>query len=335
MDFISWAHMSQAIATLGFEVDLITDARKDLPHGPHGFRCVSFRGAKWSGYDGAIGFKQAGFQTLRKEAGRALPPVVSLLTSVVGRTDDVPGVYFFGEARRRLYEAQQQIQATSQCVVMQTESNRELWDQEFGGGDKVVMIPSATDRVIPPPGANPFGGFREKIAIYIGHLYYREQRAVNLDWQHRLNRLGAALGRRRIRLFFLGPGYVDEIDDQAVTVLGRVPNERVWDYQYFADVGVVLAQGPVQRNESAKIYYYLRTGLPVVSEAPVPNNHVIQEANAGLIVEYGNEDLLADAIHEVVHSKWDHEGAIRYILDHHTYEHRAPLFQRAILSVTR
>ncbi len=37
-----------------------------------------------------------------------------------------------------------------------------------------------------------------------------------------------------------------------------------WDWQHHARAGIVFAQGPVQDNESSKIYYYLRTGLPVI-----------------------------------------------------------------------
>ena len=335
MDNIVWVRLSQAIAALGFDVDLVTDARRDLPLGPSGFRCVAFPRAGWSGYDAAFTFVPAGYQTLAQELDPSQLPVLSILGSVVGRTDDTSGVYFFGEPRRRLYEIQQQVQANSKVVIIQTEANKELWEREFGSGDKVLLIPGAVDRSIPPPAKNPFDGFKEKIAIYIGHIYRKEQKEVNLDWQRRLNRLGALLKKKDVRLCFLGSGDLDELDGRVVTVLGKVPNEQMWDYQYFADVGIVLAQGRVQRNESTKIYYYLRTGLPVVSEAPVPNNDVIREAGAGLIAEYGDETMLADMIQEAAHRRWDHDSAIRYILDHHTYEHRAALYQRAILSLGR
>ena len=59
--------------------------------------------------------------------------------------------------------------------------------------------------------------------------------------------------------------------------LGKVAAEAVWDGQRAARAGVVLAQGPAQDNESSKIYYYLRTGLPVVCERPVPNAWLIEE----------------------------------------------------------
>ena len=253
MNNIMWVRLSQAIAALGFEVDLVTDARRDLPLGPPGFRCVSFHRARWSGYDVAVTLRQAGYQTLAREAGRALPPVISVLTSVVGRTDDVPGVHFFGEPRRLLYEAQQQIQAASRCVVIQTEPNRELWDQEFGGGGKVVLIPGAVDRTIPPPAKNPFSGLKEKVAIYIGHIYRKEQKEINLDWQRRLNRLGAALKKRNMRLCFLGSGNLDQLD-------GKVGVSSVADDVAAADEPgrTPVPQQPHDRLERLEIPMYVR-----------------------------------------------------------------------------
>jgi hypothetical protein len=108
--------------------------------------------------------------------------------------------------------------------------------------------------------------------------------------------------------------------------LGIVDNDRIWDYQYFADVGIVLAQGDVQHNESSKIYYYLRSGLPVVSEQPIPNNHVIVESGLGLISDYGDDRMMAEMIEEAVHRAWPREAAIAYMLEHHTWERRAQVY---------
>lgn len=72
-----------------------------------------------------------------------------------------------------------------------------------------------------------------------------------------------------------------------MTHLGAVDNDRVWDYHHFADVGLVLAQGDVQHNDSSKLYYYLRSSLPVISESPVPNNFLIRESGLELIADYG------------------------------------------------
>ena len=104
--------------------------------------------------------------------------------------------------------------------------------------------------------------------MYIGNLYPRDcQPELNLQWQERLNRLGARLLKRGIRLYFVGPGLTDRLDERMVTTVGPISHELIWDYQYFADVGIVLARGAAQIDDASKLYYYLRAGLPVVSEA--------------------------------------------------------------------
>jgi hypothetical protein len=125
-------------------------------------------------------------------------------------------------------------------------------------------------------------------------------------------------------------GKVDKLDHNVVTCLGAIENNRMWDYQYFADVGLALGQGKVQHNESSKIYYYLRTGLPVVSESSIPNNHLIEEANLGLIADYADNQMMADMIEAAVNKKWQREEAIQYVLDNHTWDRRVETYDALI-----
>ena len=111
-----------------------------------------------------------------------------------------------------------------------------------------------------------------------------------------------------------------------MTYLGAVENERVWDYNYIAHVGVVLAQGEVQHNESSKIYYYLRSGLPVVSESSVPNNFLIRESGLGLIADYGDDRMMAELIETAIHAQWPRKEATAYMLENHTWEKRAQVY---------
>src|SRR5690606_26688335 len=97
---------------------------------------------------------------------------------------------------------------------------------------------------------------------------------------------------------------------------------EIWDYQYHADVGVVLAQGPVQHNESSKIYYYLRTGLPVVSENPVPNNHLIEQTGLGYVCDFKDTGMFADLVAEAVAARWAKPGAIDHMVANHTWDLR-------------
>ena len=106
----------------------------------------------------------------------------------------------------------------------------------------------------------------------------------------------------------------------------------LWDYQYFASAGVILAQGEVQHNESTKLYHYLRAGLPVVSEAPVPNNHVLEAAGLGFIVPYGDDRRLAELLAEAATRPWDRRRAIAYMVRHHSWDLRIERYEELCYS---
>jgi hypothetical protein len=262
MDTIRWLRVAEGLADLGFAVDLITDGPVDLVESRPTLRRVPWAEADWSRYDAVKTLFHVGFRQFLDAGGAGHPFVLSNLGSVVGPTDDVPGVAFFGKERSELWDIQQTIRRHSRYVTVLTEPSRALWEATLGREVPVLLVPTGVDRCIPPPGSNPYPTTGEKIVVYIGTLYARSQRPVNLLWQGRLNALGRRLRARGLRLYFVGPGATDRLDPEAVTVVGPVAHDAVWDYQYFADVGIALAQGPVQHNESSKLYYYLRTGLP-------------------------------------------------------------------------
>jgi hypothetical protein len=95
---------------------MVTDARSGVPTEPSGLRSVPFSKANWKDYEVVITFYHQGYQTLMREAKGNIPPVVSMLGSVVGGSDDTPGVHFFGERRRSLYKSQKQIHDSSRLV---------------------------------------------------------------------------------------------------------------------------------------------------------------------------------------------------------------------------
>jgi glycosyltransferase involved in cell wall biosynthesis len=328
MDIVRWMRVSEALAAAGFAVDMIVGrgSRLQSPHA--NLRYVPIEDVDWTDYQVIKTLYQHGFRTLVDAGGGAHPFIISRLASVVGQDDRVPGVHFTGAERAALYEAQQDIHRTSHYVALSTEPNRALWRREFGDAVPLLLVPTGVDRSIPAPAHNPYLGVTaaSKIAVYIGNLYTRTQRHINRLWQERLNRLGALLRARGIQLVFVGPGLSDLLDPAAVLNLGGVPHASVWDYQYFADVGIALAQGPVQHNESSKIYYYLRTGLPVVTEAPIPNNEVVIESGCGLVTAYGDDHALADTIEAAAHRTWDRDAAVSYVLAHHTWEHRFAVY---------
>jgi hypothetical protein len=143
----------------------------------------------------------------------------------------------------------------------------------------------------------------------------------------KLNRLGRALHTRGARLYVVGPGDHTSLDASFVTWCGVADYDKSWDYMYFAQVGVAICEGVFRHNnETTKTYSYLRAGLPVVSEAGFPNDNVVTESGLGWLVTNDDLEQMADKVVEAANTKWDRERAIRYILDHHTWDKRALTF---------
>ncbi len=331
MDTVRWVRISESLADLGFKVDMVINGRGALRPQSSNLRYVSFSEVKWAEYDIIKTLYHRGHQTITEEGVTNHPFIISRIASVVGSSDDTEGVHFYKDERKRLYELQMKVHQQSRYVSLTTEPSKDLWEHEFGHQTNLVMVPTGVDRIIPGSGQNPYKEFPERIVVYIGNIRATgRQKELNLLWQERLNSIGRQLKKKRIRLCFVGVGEIDRIDNMVVTCLGPVRNNRIWDYQYFADAGITMAQGKVQNHDSSKIYYYLRAGLPVVSEDPIPNNHVIREANLGLIADYGDDQMMADMIEAVIFTKWDAEEAIRYMIMNHTWDKRVEVYERVI-----
>ncbi len=330
MSDVRWLRMSQALAGRGFEVDMIVHPEHNGSFRRDDVNLVSYNDVDWNRYDVIKTLFHHGIDELVAAGVGSHPFIISKLGSVVGPDDATDGVFFYGEEREKLYQTQKHIAAASRYISILTESSRRLWVTEHGRDDAVLMVPTGVDHTIPPRKTNPYVGIDGKIAVYIGNIYLTTQREINLLWQDRLNRIGRKLRRQGIRLVLVGNGRTDKLDADAVQYLGPVDHELVWDYQYFADVGIVLGQGPVQHNESSKLYNYLRSGLPAVCEDSVPNTSLIADAGLGFVTPYGNDDHLAQCVVEATTRSWDRQCAIAYMLAHHTWRHRADIYRRLI-----
>ncbi len=330
MDTLRFFRMSEALARRGHDVDVILDrAPEPRPLAAH-LREVPFRFVGWGDYDVVKTFFHLGFETLRNAGGADHPFIVSKLGSVVGAAD-VEGVYFFGAVRERLFRIQQEIAARSRAVTVLTAESAALWRQEHGSAPSDLLhVPTGVDAQIPPLGENPYArlGIAEPVALFAGNLYDRtSQPEVNRRWQERLNRVGALLARRGVRLVAMGIGATDLLDRASVLHVGAVPAAAVWDWQRHARVGLVLAHGRAQHNESSKIYYYLRTGLAVVCERPVPNAGLVDETRLGAIVAYGDDVAIADAATALATGPpAGSERVADHMIRHHSWDARAALY---------
>lgn len=327
--------MAAALARRGHEVDIVVghhDERRALGTRLHE---VPVRAVKWTDYQVVKTFFHRGFESLCGTGGGDHPFIISKLGSVVGSAP-TEGVHFFGAERKRLYATQQEIARRSRVVTILTPRSIELWKREHGDKPQVLMVPTGVDAVIPPIRSNPYRklGIEGPIALYAGHLYSAtSQPSVNVMWQNKLNRIGAMLRRRGITLVAMGTGRTDLLDPEAVVFAGTMNADEVWDWQRHAQAGLVIALGDVQHNESSKIYYYLRTGLPVVCERSVPNSPIIEETGMGKLVDYDNLEAYADAVEAVVRNPPINPDIERYMVAHHSWDTRAAMYDPVLAAL--
>jgi hypothetical protein len=333
MNIIRFVRMAEALSRRGHEVHLVVKGTPGLPTNP-AVREVRFDEVRWEEYHVVKTVLHSGFATLARWGGSDHPFIISNLGSVVG-AEGAPGVYFYGAVREELWGTQQEIAARSRFVSILTTRSADLWRQMHGERGGLLEVPTGVDVDIPAPGRNPYSelGITRPVALYAGNLYsHHRQREVNLFWQERLNRLGRVLGQRGVQLVVMGPGETGQLDPACVIHAGSVDFRSFWNWQWHAQVGIVLAQGAVQDNESSKLYYYLRTGLPVACEAPVPNAWLVSHTGHGAVVDYDPEDVtnLAEAAARLARQPPKTNGVIPYMVANHSWDARAAVYAPAL-----
>lgn len=338
MSYIRWHRMSAALASLGHTVDIASaELRRrvfrTIEQVAPRLRIVPISRVRWREYDAVKTLFHLGFQTLERYGGADHPFIIAKLGSVVGRTD-MEGVYFYGRQREEMYRVQERIDRVSRYVTLLSEPAIRLWRECFGAATNVLLVPGAVSAEIPAPRRSPYPRDGRPACVFAGNFYNltrRSQPEAHRTLASKLNRLGALLHDRGARLYVVGVGDRHSLDPRYVTYCGAVPYDDCWDYIHFAAVGtVVTAGGRMHNNESTKIYHYLRAGLPVVSEAGFPNDNVVVESGLGHVVANGALDVLAERALEAAHASWDRKRAIQYILDHHTWEKRAEIYDRIL-----
>ena len=113
MSLIRWLRISEALASLGYEVDVIVNTKRGLVRKNTRLRYVPYSMVDWTRYDIVKTLYQSGFESLCYEGADDHPFIISRLASVVGSNDSTEGVYFFNEQRQRLFELQKRINEKS------------------------------------------------------------------------------------------------------------------------------------------------------------------------------------------------------------------------------
>lgn len=333
MSLIRWLKISEALAGHGHQVDIATNEaalKAPVSMGPN-LRRVPLRKVRWPDYDVVKTVFHMGFETLREHGGDEHPFIISKLGSVVAGQDR-PDVFFYGDERQGLYETQLRIERACRYVTLLTQQSIDIWRECFGGADNTLLVPGAADRELPAGAGDPYPASEQPKCLFAGNIYDEWRQAdVHRLVVDKLNGLGQLLSDRGVQLYFLGRGDTSRLDPAKLTTLGVVEHERSWDYMRHAAAGVVLAFGRRQNvNESTKIYHYLRTGLPVVCEQGFPNEGMIAEANLGYVTPFGDMEAMAERVRDACSRTWNSEAAIQLILERHTWDQRAAIYDRVI-----
>ena len=196
----------------------------------------------------------------------------------------------------------------------------------------MLLVPGAVDADPPSPGPDPYADPHRPRCVFSGNLYWT-QREANRILTDKLNELGQRLAPSGARLYVVGPGRAQRLDPRFVTYLGSFPYMQSWDHLYHADVGILVAPGKfLHNNESTKVYHYLRAGLPVASEAGFPNDHVLRDSGLALIAGTGDMAGVAARAVEAAHQPWNRDHAIRFVLENHTWDQRARVYDDILRS---
>jgi len=216
-------------------------------------------------------------------------PVVSRIVRVVDEQAPARDAAW----RERLMHCQDAIAARARVVVFNNRENEQRWRAVYGAKAATMLVPTGCPSVIPGAGANPYEE-GEQVVLFLGSLC--APRMVPM-----LNRLAEAL-QGVARVHHVGRGklhlYADrdagaKAEELAPPVVrhGEMPEERIWDYIGHARIGLALAPGPYPfDNDLAKIYSYLRGGLPVLAEERIVNNDLLTATGSGGVFAYGDVD---------------------------------------------
>jgi len=64
----------------------------------------------------------------------------------------------------------------------------------------------------------------------------------------------------------------------------------------------------------------------------VPNNKILEEAQLGFIVPFGDDRGLADALAEASSQPWNRQAAIEYMVATHSWDRRVQACERLCLA---
>jgi len=132
----------------------------------------------------------------------------------------------------------------------------------------------------------------------------------------------------------------DYINDEEVKCNIEVFDPVAWgeQYNYIAHCDVALNFSPNRSRNylcevaNTKVFDYLGSGVPVVSEKGCQNNYMISNYNAGVVVnDIGSIENYYSGILEIINKKYDHELIKTNFINNENYVKRAEYIAKVLM----
>lgn len=326
MDLIRWKEMGRRFRQCGLDVHLVTD-QPDGAKDMGGLPILDARDVDWPRYEA--------IKVCYQHSIRLVPPHPNIIVRMCRVVDQAFPAR--DEPRRaELLGDQQRVANIARFVAINHPLNGQRWQQYYGNRQQILLVPTGCPETIPPPERNPFGS-AGRIALFCGSL--TAPRMVTM-----LNQVGRLLRERHppVEIHFVGRNRLHvygirdlELDGEVIEVHAPVSEAEAWQYILHADVGLAISPSTDRFEcELAKIYYYLRGGLPVVTESTALNAHLLEETSHGVVVCHDSPEEFAAAIHSCLELPARRRATMRHLAKKHGWGIRVEVYVKALSSTS-
>ncbi len=329
IDLVRLRAMTRGLLARGIDAEIVAPVKEplvidhDLPVAP----------LEWLGQSGRYTVIKTCYHqsiTLVKDySGPVISRIVRVVDERLPQRDEA--------LRRELLACQALIHERAQGIVFNNTLNLQRWRQFYGGPAEAAIVPTGCPSAIPRTTTNPFQG-NKPVALFLGSLAAPRM-------AHILNYLAERL-RKDCEVHVIGVnktalyGAQRELPlHEAIVSHGELPESEVWPYIEHASVGLALATGPHEfDNDLSKMFFYLRGGLPVLSEDTVYTNYLLEETSHGEIAPFDNLDALRQGLQSLLRNPplSSKQAVMEYMARRHSWEERVErllfLFKRVVPS---
>lgn len=322
MDMIRWVAMGHAFRGFDYKVRLVTDRRRGMDRLDR-IHLTSADRMDWSECD-AIKVCYQGSIDLVPDHAHLIVRMCRVVDEHLPKRDD--------HRRAELLRQQQVIAERASIVAFNDEVNAARWRERYGDRQQILIVPTGCPEWLPKQIQDPFPAGR-RIVLFMGAL-------TSHRFPGMLNAIARGLRAVApdVELHFLGKnslqhyaGESEPLDPSVITIHEPVDEEAAWNYVLHAHVGIGLApsEHPFE-SELSKIYYYLRGGLPVVTESTVPNHTLIEELGYGGVAAHGDVDEFVHRIMAALQLPVRDARIMKHMAEHHGWRARARVYHEAL-----